>query len=121
VPISLKRVYSPALPEDGFRVLVERLWPRGVSKGAAAVDLWTKGLAPSTALRRWFAHDPQRFAEFRKRYLAELGALDAEGRSELAALKERARSGPVSLVFSSRELRFNNAVVLKEFLESELS
>jgi uncharacterized protein YeaO (DUF488 family) len=114
MPIQLKRVYEPAEPSDGYRVLVERLWPRGVAKEAAKLDHWAKEVAPSTALRTWFAHDPERFEEFRRRYIAELEDVE----ESVAALRKRARGRPVTLVFSSKEARFNNAVVLKELLES---
>jgi uncharacterized protein YeaO (DUF488 family) len=112
VPISLKRAYDPPSPGDGCRILVERLWPRGVAKADAAIDLWAKEAAPSTQLRRWFDHDPGRWDEFRRRYEAEL-----EERPEaLEPIRERMREGPVTFVFASRETRYNNAVALAEFL-----
>ena len=113
MPISLKRAYEPPSPSDCCRILVERLWPRGVSKLAAQIDLWAKEAAPSTELRRWFNHEPDKWAEFKRRYFEEL-------RSRQEALRpivERARAGQVTFVFASRETRFNNAVALKEYLE----
>lgn len=111
--IQLKRAYDPADEEDGFRVLVDRVWPRGVSKAMAAVDLWMKDVGPSTALRKWFGHEPERWPEFRKRYLAEL----REHADELATLKQHARSGRLTLVYGARDTERNQAVVLKEVLE----
>ena len=113
MPILLKRVYEPPSQSDGYRILVERLWPRGVSKQDAKIDLWAKETAPSTELRRWFDHDPAKWAEFKRRYFTEL-------RAELESLEpllERVRAGQVTFVFASRELRFNNAVALKEYVE----
>lgn len=112
--ILVKRVYEPASPGDGFRVLVDRLWPRGLSKREARIDLWARDASPSTALRRWYDHDPDRWDEFRRRYFEEL----REGVESLETIRARARSGTVTLVFASRELRYNNAVALKEFLEN---
>ena len=111
--VQLKRVYDPADEEDGFRVLVDRVWPRGVSKAVAAVDLWMKDVAPSAALRTWFGHQPERWPEFRKRYLAEL----RDHEDEIAALKQHARRGRLTLVFGARDIDRNQAVVLKEVLE----
>ena len=114
-PIRLKRVYEPPERADGCRVLVERLWPRGLAKQDAAVDLWLKDAAPSPGLRKWFAHEPEKWPEFKRRYFAELRVNEAA----LQPLRERMRKGRVSFVFASREIRFNNAVALKEFLEKE--
>ena len=111
--IRLKRVYDKASLEDGSRFLVERLWPRGVKKTALQIDAWLKDVAPSDALRRWFAHDPAKWNEFRRRYWEELRA-HAEA---LAPLREAARHGTVTLVYSSRDEEHNNAVALKEYLE----
>jgi len=111
--ISLKRAYEAPSRSDGCRILVERLWPRGVSKQDARIDLWPKEAAPSTELRRWFAHDPEKWKAFKRRYFAEL-----KKRPEaLAPIRERVEAGPVTFVFASRELRFNNAVALKEYVE----
>ena len=110
--VRLKRAYDPAEPDDGYRVLVDRLWPRGVSKDRARLDEWARELAPSTELRTWFGHDPARFAEFRRRYLEELAA-----RAEkLGELRGRARKGTVTLVYAARDDRHNDAVVLAELL-----
>lgn len=111
--IRLKRVYEKPSQEDGTRVLVERLWPRGLTKDAAKVHLWLRDIAPSTELRRWFGHDPARWQEFRRRYREEL-----KGKPELIrALRERAKEGTVTLVFAARDERRNSAVLLKEVLE----
>ncbi len=114
--IQLKRVYEAAGPEDGVRFLVERLWPRGVKKEALKIDGWLKELAPSDRLRRWFGHDPARWLEFRRRYFEELDRA-AEAWEPLLA---KARRGRVTLVFSARDAEHNNAVALKEYLESKL-
>ncbi len=112
--IRTKRVYAPAAPEDGFRVLVDRLWPRALPKERAEVDLWLKDVAPTTELRHWFGHDPAKWEEFKQRYFREL-----QHRGEaLRILRAKARSGTVTLLFSSREAAFNNAVALQEFLQS---
>ncbi|HJU87391.1 MAG TPA: DUF488 family protein [Gemmatimonadota bacterium] len=111
--ISLKRVYEPPARSDGLRVLVERLWPRGLSKEDAKIDLWAKEAAPSAELRRWFDHRPDRWPEFKRRYFRELDSRD----DALQPLHEHVRAGHVTFVFASRETRFNNAVALKEYLE----
>ncbi len=111
--ISLKRAYEAPTQSDGCRILVERLWPRGLSKQDAKIDLWPKEAAPSTELRRWFNHDPDKWTEFKRRYFKELGAQ----RPSLDAIAERVRGGPVTFVFAARETRFNNAVALKEYVE----
>ena len=110
--IRLKRAYEPATASDGYRVLVDRLWPRGVSRADAQLDQWAREIAPSTALRQWFGHDPVRFDEFRRRYLEELGA-QAE---TLQALRRRAREGTLTLVFAAHDSQHNDAVVLAEVL-----
>jgi uncharacterized protein YeaO (DUF488 family) len=116
--IKLKRVYEPPAPADGVRVLVDRLWPRGLRKEAAAVDHWARDIAPSAELRRWFGHDPERWPEFRARYRQELLA----GRPDaLAALRRLCAEGPVTLVYAARDEQRNNAVVLRELLEEESS
>ncbi len=111
--ILLKRAYEPAARSDGFRILVERLWPRGVSKEDARIDLWAKETAPSAELRRWFDHDPDKWPEFKRRYFNELG----DCRAPLDAISRHLDDGPVTFVFASRETRYNNAVALKEYLE----
>ena len=110
--IKVKRIYEPAELGDGFRVLVDRIWPRGVRKDEAAVDLWLKDVAPSTALRRWFGHDPGRWAEFRRRYRAEL----QERPDALALLRDKAAAGAVTLGYAARDPEHNNAVALKDVL-----
>ncbi|HEX7964398.1 MAG TPA: DUF488 family protein [Gammaproteobacteria bacterium] len=113
--LKLKRVYLKPEPRDGLRVLVDRLWPRGLTKQKAGVDCWLRDLAPSNTLRKWYGHDPRRWAEFKRRYRAELkGARQGEA---LAELKRLRREQPtVTLLFSSKEERFNNAAALKVFL-----
>lgn len=113
--VRLKRVYDVPGPGDGTRVLVERLWPRGLSKERAHIDLWLKEIAPSHDLRRWFGHDPEKFAEFRRRYQAELASeTDQQG---LATLRDLAKRGPVTLVFAAHDTEHNNAVVLRDLLQ----
>lgn len=114
--IALKRAYDPPARADGARILVERLWPRGIKKADLELSAWNKDVAPSTALRQWFGHDPAKWEEFRKRYFAELRAHPDAATPLLAA----ARKGRVTLVFSSHDLEHNNAVALKQFLESKL-
>ena len=111
--LRIKRVYLAVGPGDGRRVLVDRLWPRGVSRARAQVDDWMPQVAPTPALRRWFDHEPARWAEFRRRYRAELRASP----QALSALRERVRSGPVTLVYAARDVRFNHAAVLLEILQ----
>jgi len=112
--IGLKRAYENPDDRDGYRVLVDRVWPRGVARGEAKIDRWMKEAAPSPQLRKWFHADPSRWEEFRRRYRAEL-----EGRRDaLRQLARRAASENVTLVFGSRDVERNNAVVLKEFLET---
>jgi uncharacterized protein YeaO (DUF488 family) len=111
--IKLKRIYDKASKEDGLRILVDRLWPRGVSKKDASIDIWFKDIGPSNELRKWFNHDPKRWDEFKVRYFSEL-----DRKSEL--LKEflnRARKGTLTLVFSAKVKKYNNAEALKEYLE----
>jgi uncharacterized protein YeaO (DUF488 family) len=110
--VNVKRVYEPPSGDDGIRVLVDRLWPRGLSKAKASVDLWLKDLAPSVRLRRWFNHDPGRWAEFKQRYAEELDAKTAA----IAALTGAARRGRVTLLFGARDQHHNNAVALHAYL-----
>lgn len=112
--LHLKRVYEPPSSTDGRRVLVDRLWPRGVRKADARIDEWLKDVAPSHELRRWFGHDPERFPEFRERYRRELRAEPA--RSVLAELQRRAARGTVTLIYAARDDQHNNAVVLAQEL-----
>jgi uncharacterized protein YeaO (DUF488 family) len=117
-PIHIKRAYEPPTRVDGYRVLVDRLWPRGVAKEKLALGAWHKELAPSDSLRRWFAHEPARWSEFMKRYQKELRATDAS--VLLGELAERARAGTVTLVYGARDEEQNNAVVLRDELERRL-
>jgi uncharacterized protein YeaO (DUF488 family) len=110
--IAVKRIYEPAAKTDGFRVLVDRLWPRGLSKANARIDLWLPEIGPSTTLRRWFNHDRARWTSFRARYRAEL----REKRQVMAMLRQRARRGRVTLLYSARDERFNQAVALRTIL-----
>jgi len=114
VHISLKRAYEPAHQQDGQRILVDRLWPRGVKKEEAALDFWLKDAAPSTALRKWFGHDPKKWAEFQRRYRAELD----DNEEAVRPLLEAARKGPVTLVYGAHDQEHNDAVVLKSWLEA---
>jgi uncharacterized protein YeaO (DUF488 family) len=114
--IRLKRAYEPASREDGYRVLVDRLWPRGVSKEQARLDEWDKELAPSTVLREWFAHEPSRFPEFRRRYIDELRCK----RARLRQLRRRAKTGTLTLVYSAHDSEHNDAIVVAEVLRRGL-
>ncbi len=116
MPFRLKRVYQPPETDDGFRVLVERLWPRGMTKEATQLDLWLKDVAPSGELRRWFGHDAGRWSEFRARYYGEL----EEKHQLLEPLAKRAETGPVTLLFSSREERLNSAAALMAYMRAKL-
>jgi uncharacterized protein YeaO (DUF488 family) len=116
VDVRLKRSYEPAAPSDGYRVLIDRLWPRGVSRQQAKLDDWDKELPPSTELRRWFAHEPSRFEEFRRRYIDEL----RDERPRLTALRRRARGGTLTLVYSAHDSEHNDAVVLADVLRRGL-
>jgi uncharacterized protein YeaO (DUF488 family) len=112
VNVKAKRAYLPAEEGDGYRVLIDRLWPRGVSRERARLDEWARDLAPSTQLRRWFGHDPERFGEFRTRYRRELKAHS----EEIAVLRRRADAGPLTLVYGARDTEHNDAVVLEELI-----
>lgn len=112
--LRVRRIYEPPSPDDGYRVLVDRLWPRGLAKDAARVDAWLRDLAPSDELRRWFSHDPARWPTFRERYRAEL--LAEPRRTMLTELAGRARTRPVTLLHAARDPDHNNAVVLREVL-----
>ena len=115
--VRIKRIYEPAGKDDGLRVLVDRLWPRGVSKARAKVDQWLKEVAPSDALRKKFHHDPAKWDEFRSRYFKEL----AREPDAVAQLKRDARRGPVTLLFAARDEVHNNAAALKEYLTKRRS
>ena len=110
--VRIKRAYEPAARADGYRVLIDRLWPRGVSREEAHLDEWARELAPSAKLRRWFGHDPARFAEFQRRYSAELAAQ----KHKLRELRRRAHEGTLTLVYGARDTEHNDAVVLAEVL-----
>ena len=110
--IKIKRVYERPDKEDGTRVLVDRLWPRGLTKANASVDLWLKEIAPSTELRKWFGHDPGKWAEFKTRYRAEL----KENDDQVALLKGQIEKGTVTLVYGAKDEEHNEAVVIQEFL-----
>jgi uncharacterized protein YeaO (DUF488 family) len=110
--VRIKRAYEPAAPADGYRILVDRLWPRGVTHEEARLDDWVPDLGPSSELRRWFSHDPARFDEFRRRYTREL----ATKKATLTDLRRRARTRPLTLVYSARDTEHNDAVVLAEVL-----
>ena len=112
--VRLMRVYDEPEPGDGVRVLVERLWPRGISKEQAHIDLWLKDVAPSTELRKWFHHDPQKFPEFRRRYEAELKSEAAQ--EALTKLRDVAKQGQLTLVFATHDAAYSNAVVLHDLL-----
>jgi uncharacterized protein YeaO (DUF488 family) len=114
--VRVKRAYEPVSPGDGYRVLIDRLWPRGVSREQAQLDEWQKDLSPSTELRAWFGHDPGRFEEFRRRYVEELRAR----RPRIAELRRHAREGRLTLVHSARDTEHNDAVVLAEVVRRGL-
>ena len=109
-----KRIYEGSASGDGRRILVDRLWPRGVAKAEAKIDFWAKAVAPSNELRKWYAHDPDKWHQFRQRYFHELDAND----EAIAELRTHLESGTVTLVFSSKQTRLNNASALKEYLET---
>jgi uncharacterized protein YeaO (DUF488 family) len=117
--VRMKRVYEPAGADDGYRVLVERLWPRGVSKAAAHLDAWEKGIAPSDSLRRWYSHDPQKWDEFQARYERELQVPEAQ--EILGRLAERARQGTLTLLYASQAGEISNAAVLHRLLTTRLA
>ena len=111
--IKVKRIYDPPETGDGFRILVDRLWARGISKEKARVDLWLREVAPSNALRKWYGHDPAKWAEFKRKYLEEI-----EGKTtEFDLLRQKAKGGTITFLFSSKEEKLNNAAALKEFVE----
>jgi uncharacterized protein YeaO (DUF488 family) len=114
--VRVKRAYEPAERSDGYRILIDRLWPRGLSHERARLDAWERDLAPSAALRAWFGHQPDLFDEFRSRYLSEL----REHRSLLSQLRQRARRGTLTLVYAARDTEHNDAVVLAEVIRRGL-
>ena len=116
--IRMKRVYDSATPDDGYRVFVERLWPRGVSKDKAGLDEWAKAIAPSDDLRRWYGHDPQKWDEFQNRYEQELQTADAQ--AMLDDLADRARTGTVTLIYASKDSDLSCSAVLQRLLTDRL-
>lgn len=111
--VKLKRVYVPYEKSDGFRILVDRLWPRGIAKESAHIDEWMKDIAPSNELRKWFSHDPEKWVEFKKRYVAEL----KDKSREVSQLKQRIKEyQTVTLLFAAKDIGYNNAVVLQEMV-----
>lgn len=112
--IRIKRAYEAADEQDGYRILVDRIWPRGISKEEARIDLWPKEIAPSKELRQWFEHDPDRWREFKERYFAEL----SQQEERIQELLDVVCNSRVSLIYGSKETRYNNAKALKEFLKS---
>jgi uncharacterized protein YeaO (DUF488 family) len=115
--IQLKRVYEQETPADGVRYLIERLWPRGVKKESLHIEAWLKEAGPSTELRKWFNHDPEKWSEFRRRYFAELN----QRKEAWTPILETAERGTVSLLYSSHDTEHNNAVALKEYIEGKMA
>lgn len=113
--INAKRVYDQPQKSDGLRILVDRLWPRGLTKETAKIDLWLKEIAPSHALRKWSHHDPKRWPEFKKRYLAEL----ADHSEQLKIILSQSKGKTVTLLFAAKDVQHNNAVALREYLEEQ--
>jgi uncharacterized protein YeaO (DUF488 family) len=113
--IKIKRVYEQPDKDDGMRILVDRLWPRGLTKEKARVDLWLKEIAPSTELRKWFGHDPDKWKMFRERYEREIGHQD----DLIKMLRHKAKEGTITLIYAARDEEHNEALVLKKFLESD--
>ncbi len=113
MPLRIKRIYEPASPDDGIRILVDRIWPRGISRGDARLDDWIKELAPTDELRKWYGHEDDRWREFRERYLGEL----KEHREQARKISEVAREDTVTLLFAAKDEEHNNAVVLRQYLE----
>lgn len=113
----IRRAYEPPSPVDGHRVLIDRIWPRGVSRDRLHIDTWTRDLAPTDDLRTWFGHDPARWVEFRTGYRRQLDELTGAGAAQLTLLMDRVTHHRVTLVFGARDERHNNAVVLRELLE----
>jgi uncharacterized protein YeaO (DUF488 family) len=111
--IKTKRIYDKLEADDGFRILVDRIWPRGIKKNDIIIDLWQKDIAPSASLRKWFNHDQRKWDKFKSRYYEELN-----GKQEIVKLLlEKAEKGTITLLYSSKEEQYNNAIALKEFLE----
>lgn len=113
--IGIKRVYEPYDKQDGQRILTDRLWPRGLTKEKAHIDLWLKNISPSTELRKWFNHDPVKWKEFQRRYRAEL----AENKISVSTLQDYLSSGPATIVYAAKDEKHNDAIVLREYLEEK--
>ena len=111
--IKVKRIYDPPSPDDGKRILIDRLWPRGMKKEKAHIDEWLKEISPSNELRKWYSHDPAKWSEFQKRYRAEI----SKQKELLKRIRNEGKKGTVTLLFSTKELELNNAVALKEIIE----
>ncbi len=111
--VKIKRIYDPASPDDGKRILIDRLWPRGIKKEEAKIDEWLRDIAPSTELRKWFSHDPEKWQEFKKRYKREL----TDKGELLRKLKAEAKKGTITLLFAAKDTKHMNAAVLKEVLD----
>ena len=118
MPIAMKRAYEAASAEDGYRVLVDGLWPRGITKAQLKIDAWMREIAPSAELRKWYGHDPEKWEEFRKKYHAELSKTPRK--ALLDELVERARKDQLTLVFGARDAERSNAAVLAEMIRAEL-
>jgi uncharacterized protein YeaO (DUF488 family) len=114
--LKVKRVYEEPAKEDEFRILIDRLWPRGLTKEKAKVDLWLKDIAPSDALRKWYQHDPGKWLEFKRRYFSEL----KDKKESLDLIESKAKKGTVTLLFGSKEERINNAQALKEYFQKRM-
>ena len=112
--IKTRRIYDKPDADDGFRILVDRIWPRGLKKNDVKIDLWQKDIAPSSALRKWFNHDQRKWNEFKRRYYEEL----KDRKEIIKLLLEKAEQGTITLLYSSKEEKYNNAIALKEFLQS---
>lgn len=112
--LNLKRIYEPPEKEDGFRILVDRLWPRGFTKEKAALDLWLKDIAPSTELRKWFDHDPDKWKDFQKKYRAEL----KENKEAVSTIKDHLKNGTVTLLYGAKDEAHNEALVIKDYISN---
>ena len=118
MPYQIKRIYDELSDNDGYRVLVDRVWPRGISKEHAHLDAWLKEIAPSTDLRLWFAHDPVKYPEFHRRYITELDS-NPDLKNLIADLNHRAKNETVTLLYSAKDEEHNQAVVLKDYLDGQ--
>ena len=117
ITIKIKRTYDKPETEDGFRILVDRIWPRGLKKTDVQMDLWQKDIAPSSPLRKWFKHDESKWNEFKNRYYQEL----KNKKDSIGLLLDKTRKGTITLLYSSKEDKYNNAIALKEYLEAKLN